>query len=152
MGKENVPKMSLDSSAQQRRYAIHLDSDDMDGSVVLVDSYNWLELYYTGLPGSHCRNLLQAVMDVLPICADTLHYDSSVSDVVPTLRCQNEHEKSVPVHPAKLSYVDGMMVATCTEQKKLPPVKVTDKRHLAWFPQYRDHSKLTIVIILLLVL
>ena len=48
MGKENVPKISLDSSIQQLRYAIHLDCDDMDGSVVLVDSYDWLELYYIG--------------------------------------------------------------------------------------------------------
>ena len=142
MGKENVTKMSLDSSVQQLRYAIHLDCDDMDGSVVLVDSYDWLELYYTGLPGSHCRKLLQSIKDVLPTCADTLHYDSSVAHVVPTLRCQNKHEKSVPVHPAKLSYVDGIMVATCTEQKKLPPVKLTDERHLAWFSPYTDdHSK-----------
>ena len=93
-------------------------------------------------PGSHCRKLLQSIKDVLPTCADTLHYDSSVADVVSTLRCQNKHETSVPVHPAKLSYVNGIMVATCTEQKTLPPVKLTDERHLAWFEQYtNDHSK-----------
>ena len=142
MGKENAPKMFLDSSVQQLRYAIHLDCDDMNGSVVLVDSYDWLELYYTGLPGSHCRKLLQSIKDVLPTCTDTLHYDSSVAHVVPTLRCQNKHETSVPVHPAKLSYVDGIMVATCTEQKKLPPVKLSDERQLTWFQQYTDdHSK-----------
>ena len=144
LGRNNVPRFSLDTSThQQLRYAIHLDSERMDGSVILVDSYDWLELYYTGFPGSHCRSLLQAVMDILPICAETLHYDSSVAHVSPTLRCQNKHEKSVPVHPAKLSYADGIMVAKCTQQNTLPGIKLTDKRQLAWFPQSTHHSKST---------
>ena len=47
--------------------------------------------------------------------------------------CQNEHIKSTPSHPAKLSYMDGKLVAKCTEEVILPPVQQTDKRYISWF-------------------
>ena len=47
--------------------------------------------------------------------------------------CQNEHIKSTPSHPAKLSYVDGKQVAKCTEEVIFPPVQLTDNRYISWF-------------------
>ena len=133
MKRSTSPRFTLHESIQQLRYSVHLDSDDLDGSVGLMDCHNWLEIYYTGLPGLRCRIILQAIREVLPSCASLLHYDESVAHVVPTLRCQNQHKKSTPPHPAKLSYVDGKLVAKCTEEVILPPVQLTDKKYVSWF-------------------
>ena len=120
---------------QQLRYAVHLDSDDLDGSVGLIDSHYWLEIYYTGLPGTCCRNIFDAVCEVLPSCASVLCYDQSVTHVIPTLQCQNEHKKPILPHPAKVSYADGKLIAKCTEEVMLPPIQLTDLRYVSWFKQ-----------------
>ena len=133
MKRSTSPRFTLHESIQQLRYSVHLDSDDLDGSVGLMDCHNWLEVYYTGLPGSRCKIILQAIREVLPSCTSVLHYDESVAHVVPTLLCQNEHKKSTPPHPAKVSYVDGKLVAKCTDEVILPPVQLTDKRYISWF-------------------
>ena len=132
MRRTTYPKFTLHNSIQQLRYAIHFDSE-LDGSVGLMDCQNWLEIYYTGLPGISCRNILQTILKVLPSCADVLCYDESVTHVVPTLRCQNKHITSMPPHPAKVSYVGGNVVAKCTEDPTLPPVQLSDKRYASWF-------------------
>ena len=143
MKRSTSPRFTLHEAIQQLRYSVHLDSDDLDGSVGLMDCHNWLEIYYTGLPGSRCKIILQAIREVLPSCASVLHYDESVAHVVPTLLCQNEHKKSTPPHPAKVSYVDGKLVAKCTEEVILPPVQLTDKRYISWFVENdMNHSKL----------
>ena len=135
MKRSTSPRFTLHESIQQLRYFVHLDSDDLDGSVGLMDFHNWLEVYYTGLPGSRCKIILQAIREVLPSCASVLHYDESVANVVPTLLCQNEHIKSTPPHPAKVSYVDGTLVAKCTEEPTLPPIQLSNKRYVSWFEQ-----------------
>ena len=129
----NKPLFTLDMTTQQRRDVIHLYSHCLNGSVVLINTYNWLEIYYTGLPGIGCSKVLQAIKDVLPKCARTLYYDDSVTQVIPTFPCQNQHDKSVALHPAELTLEGRILVATCTEDKTLPPVKLTDERYLAWF-------------------
>ena len=130
---------TLHESIQQLRYSVHLDSDDLDGSVGLMDCHNWLEIYYTGLPGTRCRIIFQAIREVLFSCASVLHYDESVAHVTPTLRCQNEHKTSMPPHPAKVSFVDGKLVTKCTEDLTLPPIQLFDKRYVSWFDE-RDNN------------
>ena len=135
MKRSTSPRFTLHESIQQLRYSVHLDSDDLDGSVGLMDCHNWLEIYYTGLPGSRCKIILQAIREVLPSCASVLHYDESVAHVVPTLLCQNEHIQSTPPHPAKLSYFDGSLVAKYTEEPTLPPIPLSNERYVSWFEQ-----------------
>ena len=135
MKRSTSPRFTLHESIQQLRFSVHMDSDDLDGSVGLMDCHNWLEIYYTGLPGSRCKIILQAIREVLPSCASALHYDESVARVVPTLRCQNEHIKSMPPHPAKLFFLDGSLVAKCTEEPALPPIQLSNKRYVSWFKQ-----------------
>ena len=136
MKRSTSPIFTLHESIQQLRYSVHLDSNDLDGSVGLMDCHNWLEIYYTGLPGTCCRIILQAIREVLFSCASVLHYNESVAHVTPTLRCQNKHKMSMPPHPAKVSFADGKIVAKCTEDLTLPPIQLSDKRYVSWF----DHQ------------
>ena len=135
MKRSTSPIFTLHESIQQLRYSVHLDSEDLDGSVGLMDCHKWLEIYYTGLPGTRCRNILQAIREGLFACVSVLHYDKSVARVIPTLRCQNEHKMSIPPHPAKVCFVDGILVAKCTEQLTLPPIQLTDMRYVSWFDE-----------------
>ena len=140
MKRSTSPIFTLHERAQQLRYSVHLDSEDLDGSVGLMDCHNWLEIYYTGLPGTRCRIILQAVREVLFSCASVLHYDESVAHVTPTLRCQNEHMTSIPPHPAKVSFLDGKLVTKCTEDLTLPPIQLSDKRYVSWFDEQDNNN------------
>ena len=124
MKRSTSPRFTLHESIQQLRYSVHLDSDNLDGSVGLMDCHNWLEIYYTGLPGSRCKIILQAIREVLPSWASVLHYDESVAHVVPTLLCQNEHIQSTPPHPAKLSYFDGSLVHEESNEVTHQPIEI----------------------------
>ena len=140
MKRSTSPIFALHESIQQLRYSVHLDSNDLDGSVGLMDCHNWLEIYYTGLPGTCCRIILQAIREALLSCASVLHYDMSVSCAIPTFQCQNEHKTSIPPHTAKVSFVDGKVIAKCTEELTLPPIQLTDVRYVSWFDKMDSNN------------
>ena len=117
----------------QLRYAILLDTSvDLFGSVLLVDRFYWIEVYYTGLI-KNCFQLRQVICEAISTCADILAYDKVALKAEVSVSCQQVHLKTeYKLHPALISYEDEPPSIRCSIEKNLPTLQLTNERQKCW--------------------
>ena len=133
-----VCKFEIDScseSSRQLRYAIRLFSHDLGGTVLLVDAIKWMEIYFTGLP-HNCSILRHIIEESIKECAEVLSYDESAVEFYFGLPCPHNHSKHRIVakhHPAYARPSAEHVEAICSIKKELPPIVLTQDKHVKWF-------------------
>ena len=117
----------------QLRYAVLLDTSvDLFGSVLLVDRFYWIEVYYTGLI-KNCFRLREVICEAIPTCADILAYDKVALKAKVTVSCQQKHQKTgYKLHPVLISYEDDPPSIRCSIEKNLPTLQLTNERQTCW--------------------
>ena len=118
----------------QLRYAVLLDTSvDLFGSVLLVDRFYWIEVYYTGLI-KNCFQLREVICEAISTCADILAYDKVALKAEVSVSCQRKHQKTgYKSHPVLISYEDNPPSIRCSIEKSLPTLQLTDERQKCWF-------------------
>ena len=118
---------------RQLRYAVKLRSENPAGSLLLVDTILWMEVYWTGRY-SECSILQSVVTTAIASCAEPLAYHPSALKCHRAILCNAMHRRQKdlsPVHPARVTVGnDNVIIASCTEQC-LAPYELTE-RCLCW--------------------
>ena len=130
------PHFFIDSNSrsfpQQLRYAVRLYSEDLLGSLLLIDAFKWIEVYFNGFI-ENCPVLRQIIKEAISSCADLLAYDHGSLEVTVTLPCHQEHFiDALEFHGVILKYDQGRHIAKCSEDEDVPPFVITDKRQVCW--------------------
>ena len=123
----------LSTYSTQLRYAILFDTSvDLFGSVLLVDRFYWIEVYYTGLT-KNCFRLRQVICEAISTCADILAYEEGALKAEVTVSCQHEHQKTgYKLHPVLISFEDDPPSIRCSIEKNLPTLQLTNERQKCW--------------------
>ena len=138
VSRRDKPQFFIDSRSptfpRQLRYAVLLYSEDLFGSVLLVDRFYWLEVYYNGL-NENCFKLRKIICEAISTCADILSYNKDAIIAQVTVPCQQEHILRVhdnKVHPVVLSMDKNPPIIRCSIEKELPTLRLTDERQTCW--------------------
>ena len=138
VSRQDNPQFFIDSrsptSPRQLRYAVLLYSEDLFGSVLLLDRFYWLEVYYNGL-SENCFQLPNIICKAISTCADILAYDKDAIIAQVTVPYQQKHISSVQnnkLHPVVLSMDKNPPVIRCSIEKELPTLRLTDERQTCW--------------------
>ena len=138
VSKRDKPQFFIDSRSptfpRQLRYAVLLYSEDLFGSVLLVDRFYWLEIYYNGL-SENCFQLRNIICKAISTCADILAYNKDAIIAQVTVPCQQKHISSVhdnKLHPVVLSMDKDPPIIRCSIEKELPTLRLTDERQTCW--------------------
>ena len=114
---------------RQLRYAIKLYSKEPRGSLLLVDTMLWMEIYWTG-DHSECSALRSVVTTAIASCAEPLAYHESALKCNFAFLCDQKHQiqKDMPsIHLAVVTInKKNIAKASCTIQD-LPPVELNNK-------------------------
>ena len=139
LSRKETPLFSLDSRSptfpRQLRYAVKLYSEDLLGSMLLVDTFNWIEVYYTGLT-ENCPVILEIIKIAVSSCAKILAYDNLVLNCMVTVPCQLKHrfkETNPKMHPVTISFMKTPPIIGCSIETELPLVPLTNCRQSCWF-------------------
>ena len=119
---------------RQLRYAVLLYSEDLFGSVLLVDKFYGLVVYCNGL-SENCFQLRYIICEAISTCAEILAYDKEAVIAEVTVPCQQKHLLRVhdnKLHPVVLSVNKDPPVIRCSVEKELPTLRLTDKRQTCW--------------------
>ena len=119
---------------RQLRYAVLLYSEDLFGSVLLVDQFYWLEIYYNGL-SENCFQLHYIICKAISTCAEILAYDKEAVITEITVPCQQKHLLRVhdnKLHPVVLSANKDPPVIRYSVEKELSTLRLTDKQQTCW--------------------
>ena len=106
-----------------------LYSEDLFGSVLLVDQFYWLEVYYNGL-NDNCFHLRHIICEAISTCADILAYNKDAIIVQVSVPCQQNHLLSIhdnKLHPAVLSMDKDPPIIRSSIEKEIPTLKLTDE-------------------------
>ena len=114
---------------QQLRHAITLISDSTGGGILLVDSVDWLEVYFTGRR-LNCPQIRHAILEGVSEIVTKFEYQSKMRFPIEGFICWADGCKSSP-HPCYVRKQEGISTAYCTKAhwKNCP---CSDK-HLCWF-------------------
>ena len=111
----------------QLRFAVKLQSLEPHGSLLLVDTMLWIEVYWTGDP-AECSTLRSLVTAAIDSCAEPLAYHPSALKCKPGILCNLKHQAQqamAPVHVALVTVNKRREIkASCTIQD-LPPVELS---------------------------
>ena len=145
LNRKSRPQFFIDSNShsfpRQLRYAVRLYSEDLLGSVLLIDGFKWIEVYFNGFI-ENCPVLRQVIRETISSCADLLAYDHKSLQVTVTLPCHQDHFIAASsFHGVILKYDQGRHIAKCSEDEDIPPFVVTEKRQVCWL-----NGKLYIII------
>ena len=114
----------------QLRFAVKLQSKKPPGSLLLVDTMLWMEVYWTGR-NAECSMLRSVVMAAIASCAEPLVYHPSALKCYPAILCNQKHHRQRDMPSLHLALVDvSSDNVTCTVQD-LEPVELT-KRYQCW--------------------
>ena len=118
----------------QLRFAVKLRSKKPPGSLLLVDTMLWMEIYWTGR-ASECSMLRSVIMAAVFSCAKPLVYHPSALKSNPAILCNQKHHRQRDMPSIHLALVDvssdNVTVASCTIQD-LEPIELK-KRYQSWF-------------------
>ena len=131
-----TPRFSIDCTSptvvRQFRYAILLSSENPLGSMLLVNRFNWIEVYFTGLP-ENCFQLRKIILEAISTCAGILAYNDEMINVKVTVPCQQEHQISgYKLHPAIVSMEKDHLVVRCSIENHLPTIPLSNERQTCW--------------------
>ena len=143
LNRKEPPFFSLDNvNAQfprQLRFAVKLQLSKSFGSLLLVDTMLWMEIYWTGDP-AECSSLCSIVTDAIASCAEPLAYHSSALKCDLGVLCNLEHnvqEDIPPVHVALVTVnIRKEVKMSCTMQY-LPPVELSE-RFQPWMKEFGE--------------
>ena len=117
----------------QLRFAVKLRSKNPPGSLLLVDTMLWMEVYWTGRD-TECPFLRSVVEAAISLCAKPLAYHQSALTCYPAILCNQKHHPQSDMPSDHLAIVhvdsDNVTTASCTLQD-LEPVKLT-RRYQSW--------------------
>ena len=111
----------------QLRFAVKLQSLELCGSLLLVDTMQWMEIYWTGDP-AECSILYSLVTAAINSCAEPLAYHSSALKCTPGALCNQKHraQQDMPsVHVALVSVNKRKKIKMCCTLQDLPPVALS---------------------------
>ena len=136
LNRDKKPLFFIDSNSRsfprQLRYAVRLYSEDLLGSLLLIDAFKWIEVYFKGFI-ENCPVLRQIIRDAISSCADLLAYDHELLEVTVTLPCHQKHFiDALSFHSVILKHDQGRHIAKCSEDEDVPPFVITDKRQVCW--------------------
>ena len=113
----------------QLRYAIKLQSNKPHGSLLLVDTMKWMEIYWTG-DHEECSALRSVVTTAIASCAEPLAYHQSALKCNFAFLCHQIHhiQHDMPsIHLAAVTISKkNIPKVSCTIQD-LPPVELNDR-------------------------
>ena len=113
----------------QLRYAVNLQSLELRGTLLLVDTMLWMEIYWTGDP-AECSVLHSLVTDAIASCAEPLAYHPSALMCDPCTLCNLKHQFQQDMPPVHLALVTvnkrKEVKISCTIQD-LPPMELSER-------------------------
>ena len=116
----------------QLRYAVSLFSDDLDASVLLVDRFYWIEVYFNGQK-ENCFQVRKVICEAISTCSSILAYDQEALNAEVTVFCEQEHTiNDHKFHPAILSIENNLVNARCSIEKDLPMIELANERKTCW--------------------
>ena len=123
----------------QLRFAVKMQSSEPRGSLLLVDTMLWMEVYWTGDP-AECSTLRSLVTTAIHSCAEPLAYHLSSLKCKHGTLCNLEHHVQPdmpPVHVALVTVNNRKEVkVSCTIQDLLP-VELSTKFQ-PWMEGFRE--------------
>lgn len=132
------PCFSIDSRSplfpKQLRYAIKLYSEDLFGSVILVDDYKFIEVYFTGNP-KDCYHLRKVILEALSTSAKASSYNEEKLEISATTYCHRKHrreETDKTPHLIKISYKRSPPEIRCSIETDLPSIELLNDRQSCW--------------------
>ena len=133
MNRKEPPLFTLDClNAQfpcQLRFAVKLQSLEPHGSLLLVDTMLWMEIYWTGDP-AECSSLHSLVTAAIYSCAEPLVYHPSTLKCKPGALCNLKHQpqQDMPaVHVALVTVNKRKEIKLSCTIQDLPPVELSEK-------------------------
>ena len=131
LNRQHPPTFSINNDgdtrtiSKQLRYAIEFSSEELIGSLLLVEEFSWIEIYFNGFLDD-CCTIRDAVKEAIEPCAKLLGYKSSALqyDLLPL--CGLTQHKQDKLHPV-LKVIPERKSGFC---KSL--VNLTE-RQLCWF-------------------
>ena len=111
----------------QLRFAVKLQSSNPRGSLLLVDTMLWMEIYWTGDP-AECSTLRSLVTAAIDSCAEPLAYHPSALKCDPGTLCNLKHQAQQdmpPVHVALVTVNKRKEVKVSCTIQDLPPVELS---------------------------
>ena len=131
MQRENGQEFTL-SEKQQLRNAIYLDCPPMGGAILLVDSIDWIEVYYSG-ENSKCSQIRRTIVDGISSVVNTFGYQDELRRPRQGFYCQVDKE-CCNCTRKHLCFVptdqDRPTVVTCS---KTSQVKNCSPQQIYWF-------------------
>ena len=112
----------------QLRFAVKLQSSKPRGSLLLVDTMLWMEIYWTGDP-AECSTLHSIVTAAIDSCAEPLAYNPSALKCDPGTLCnliQYGQQDMLPVHIALVTVNKREEVKVSCTIQDLPPVELNN--------------------------
>ena len=128
--------MSSKNFDHQRRYGVKLTSrlpDDVHGSVLLVDSLCWIEVYFTGDPNK-CSVIFDIVEEAVMSCAGPLYYEPSALKFTVAFLCRRAHHEGVQPHPAELH--PRIRKVKCTLENESELIPLDPEKEAPWIKRY----------------
>ena len=118
---------------QQHRNAISLSCPSMGGAILLVDSIEWMEVYFSCDDNSKCPQIRHAVLDGVYAVIDKFGYKPALRNPREGFLCQADEEcKSAPPHPSTVPTIRGRYNLTCT-RKCYRSYQLSVPRQSCWF-------------------
>ena len=113
----------------QLRFAVKLHSKEPRGSLLLVDTMLWMEIYWTG-DHEECSGLRSVVTTAIAFCAEPLVYSELALKCNFAFLCRQKHHNQQDMPPFHLAAVTitkkNIAKVSCTIQD-LPPVELNDR-------------------------
>ena len=138
LGRQERPHFFIDSKSpffpKQLQHAVKLYSEDLFGSLVLVDEYKYIEVYFTG-NSKDCSHLRSVILEGLSASAAALAYNEETLEISAVTYCHQKHrrrETERTPHPINISYKKNPPEIRCSIEIDLPPIELTDERQSCW--------------------
>ena len=123
----------------QLRFAVKLQSPEPCGSLLLVDTMLWMEIYWTGDP-TECSTLHSLVTAAIDSCAEPLLYHLSALKCRPGTLCNMEHhvqQDMPPVHVALVTFNKRKEIKLSCTIQDLPPMELS-KTFQPWMEAFGE--------------
>ena len=130
--REEKPVFNLPHSTKedQLRNAIILSSESTSGAILLVDSVDWMEVYFSG-PSSECPQIRHAVLEGISEVVKKFGYQPELRRPREGFLCCGDDCKPSAPHPCLVPIDQDRSTVTC--QNKLSVVYKCSEHQLCWF-------------------
>jgi hypothetical protein len=118
---------------RQLRYAVKLYSPDILGSVLILDSFDYIEVFFTGNPKC-CFQLRKIIKECITKSAKDLSYDVKFDmTILCNLKNHFNRYNNVQTHPVNISWARTPPQLVCSLETEQEVYELTDDRQRCWF-------------------